>query len=256
MGKDSTKDALEQLLAGLYKAEGESTTPQNGSYLLAQNNQFLGKITTNSYDRQSILNEYGPFGSPYSPTSIFNEYSQYGSPYGTWSINNPYCTKPPRLFIRGKLLGHVSRNQYVSSQIPAEAFLYALRHRLNELLAGKVVGSESEFRQRRGDSYIEAQDGTFLGTLSQNPYDTDSIFNRYGQYGSSYSPLSIFNRYGNYGSLYSDLSPFNQYSQRSPRLFIRGKFAAFLTKNRYLTPHVDPDELEQWVRNNVPAGYY
>ena len=57
---------------------------------------------------------------------------------------------------------------------------------------------------------IIADDGTFLGTLNENTYDSNSIYNEYGTYGSKYSAKSILNQYGNYGSDYSALSPFNK----------------------------------------------
>ena len=40
----------------------------------------------------------------------------------------------------------------------------------------------------------------YLGKLSENPYNTDSTSNAYGQYGSEYSDKSINNSYGRYGS--------------------------------------------------------
>ena len=46
---------------------------------------------------------------------------------------------------------------------------------------------------------IYSSDGTYLGRLSKNRYDPDSISNPYGRYGSKYSSDSINNRYGNYG---------------------------------------------------------
>ncbi len=50
---------------------------------------------------------------------------------------------------------------------------------------------------------IIAQDGTYLGKLSDNPYDPDSVSNPFGRYGSPYSPTSIKNPYSTYGSPYS-----------------------------------------------------
>jgi hypothetical protein len=38
-----------------------------------------------------------------------------------------------------------------------------------------------------------AQQSTYLGTLSSNPYAADSTSSPYGQYGSPYSPNSINN---------------------------------------------------------------
>jgi hypothetical protein len=245
------KELLQNLLDGLYKQQAQTTPAQHDSYLLAQDGQYLGGITGNQYDTNSILNPYGPYGSQYSSTSIFNPYSQYGSEYGRYSVNNPYCSTPPRLFIRGSFLGHVSRNQYVPNLIPTEAFLYALHNNLPALLAGQIIQSELEARQLRGESFIVASDGTFLGKLNPNPYDSESIFNRYGPYGNQYSHTCIFNTYSQYGGQFSNMSPFNQYAANPPQLFLTGKFYAFLTVNPYKSPRIDPNTILEWAKSNV-----
>lgn len=66
---------------------------------------------------------------------------------------------------------------------------------------------------------IVAQDGTYLGELSDNPYDPDSVANPYGRYGSPYSPTSVKNPYSTYGSPYSSQSPNNPYATQAPLLF-------------------------------------
>jgi hypothetical protein len=66
---------------------------------------------------------------------------------------------------------------------------------------------------------IVAQDGTYLGKLSDNPYDPDSVSNPYGRYGSPYSSTSINNPYSTYGSPYSSQSPNNPYGTQAPLLF-------------------------------------
>ena len=66
---------------------------------------------------------------------------------------------------------------------------------------------------------IVAQDGTYLGKLSDNAYDPDSVSNPYGRYGSPYSSTSINNPYSTYGSPYSSQSPNNPYATQAPLLF-------------------------------------
>jgi hypothetical protein len=66
---------------------------------------------------------------------------------------------------------------------------------------------------------IVAEDGTYLGKLSDNPYDPDSVANPYGRYGSPYSSMSINNPYSTYGSPYSSQSPNNPYATQAPLLF-------------------------------------
>jgi len=86
---------------------------------------------------------------------------------------------------------------------------------------------------------VIADDGTYLGTIS-NKYDSDSIANKYGDYGSKYSSDSIMNKYGDYGSKYSIYSPFNKYTSTPPKIYLNEKFIGYLTINNYLTPNVDP----------------
>jgi glutaredoxin-related protein len=248
---DKTKDVLEQILAQLYAEQAKETTAQDGSYLIAQDGQYLGKLTDSQYDTDSILNQYGPYGSPYSTTSIFNPYSPYGSEYGSYSINNPYCTTPPKLFINGRLLGLITANRYVTGRIAPEAFLHSLKNDLRSLLAGRIIESESHARQLKHESYIEATDGTFLGKLNPNRFDRDSIFNQFGPYGNKFSQTSIFNKFSNYGSQFSNLSPYNKFTQTPPKVYVNGKFVGYLTVNQYLSPRIDPEELLQWAEQNV-----
>jgi hypothetical protein len=79
-----------------------------------------------------------------------------------------------------------------------------------------------------------AQQPQFLGTLSSNPYGSDSVSNPYGAYGSVYSPSSINNPYGPYGSPYGPLSVNNPYTVDAPRLYAAdGTYLGKLSANRY-----------------------
>ena len=101
------------------------------------------------------------------------------------------------------------------------------------------------------ESFIEAQDGTFLGKLKPNPFDIESIFNKFGANGNKFSQTSIFNKFSQYGNQFSNLSPYNKFAQSPPRIFINGEFYAYLTKNKYLTPHIDPEEIISWSEHNI-----
>ena len=99
------------------------------------------------------------------------------------------------------------------------------------------------------ESFLLANDGQYLGKLSLNVYDSESISNPYGSYGSVYSSTSIFNPYSSYGSPYSSLSPFNQYTSTPPSVYLRGRFFGYLTKNFYKGSNIiDPDNLKYWMR--------
>ncbi len=63
---------------------------------------------------------------------------------------------------------------------------------------------------------LVAEDGTFLGVDSANPFDLNSTSNPFGQYGSEYSATSINNPYSLYGSEYSTESATNPYLVSEP----------------------------------------
>jgi hypothetical protein len=56
-----------------------------GDKLYSRDGQYLGKVSNNKFDSESISNPYGKYGSKYSSTSINNNYSKYGSDYSTQS---------------------------------------------------------------------------------------------------------------------------------------------------------------------------
>lgn len=106
-------------------------------------------------------------------------------------------------------------------------------------------------RANQGQSFIVADDGQFLGKLTLNSYDSESISNNYGSYGSPYSSTSINNKYSSYGSAYSSLSPNNAYTSTPPTIYLRGVKYGYLTKNKYKSGvTLDPDSLSNWLRSN------
>lgn len=91
----------------------EERIKKGESFLLANNGQFLGKLSLNQFDRESISNIYGIYGSQYSATSIHNQYSVYGSVYSALSPNNPYTSTPPKIYLRGRLWGVLTVNSFL-----------------------------------------------------------------------------------------------------------------------------------------------
>lgn len=76
----------------------------------------------------------------------------------------------------------------------------------------------------------------FLGCLNCDKYNSDSIWNTSGDYGSKYSTNSIWNKYGDYGGVYSNTSPFNKYASNPPKLVdSNGNFYGYLTADKYFT---------------------
>jgi hypothetical protein len=250
MSDDETKQLLEQLMAELHAQQVKTGTNRGRSYLEGGNGVFLGNIDTNRFDRNSISNTYGPYGSRYSQTSVLNQYSQYGSQYGPYSIRNPNAIRPPKLYVNGSYIGQVSSNPHVEKYIPANEFMYALTNDVGSIL-DLTFTRKGKGRAARGESFIEASDGTYLGSLVSNNFAADSIFNEFGPYGSQFSPTSIFNQFGTYGNPYSPLSPYNQFSRTAPTVFLRGRNAGQLTKNTAIRNRIDPDTIKDWAAKNV-----
>lgn len=95
---------------------------------------------------------------------------------------------------------------------------------------------------------IISNDNKFIGKITKNKYNSDSINYEYGEYGSKYSSNSIFNKYGEYGSKYSSLSPFNKYTSTPPKIYKENEFIAYLSVNTFISPRVDPNLLIAWLK--------
>lgn len=112
---------------------------------------------------------------------------------------------------------------------------------------GVSSGPESvAFVELDGSAVIVAADGAFLGKVTSNVYDSDSIINDYGEYGSLYSSTSIRNEYGEYGGRYSNQSPFNPYTSAPPKIVLGNRWV-YLTVNRSISPRVDPGLLVAYL---------
>lgn len=76
---------------------------------------YLGCLSCNEYDQESIFNDYGKFGSDYSAQSIHNHFSNFGSAYSSSSACNPYASDPPVIVDeQGRYYGRLTVNTYRS----------------------------------------------------------------------------------------------------------------------------------------------
>ena len=116
------------------------------------------------------------------------------------------------------------------------------------------------------DLHLYVDDGSdhvYLGCFSCSPYDSNSIWNEYGTYGSEYSSNPIWNEYGTYGSEYSNSSPWNEYSSSNPVLVDKdGGFYGYFTCNRYRSKRVDSNlmdflcENRGYIKKHREKAYY
>lgn len=88
----------------------------------------------------------------------------------------------------------------------------------------------------------------FLGCLNCSEYDSNSVMNSYGNYGSSYSSTSINNSYSEYGSSYSQFSACNRYATTPPVIVdSQGNFYGYLTINQYKSQAIKDRNIVTWL---------
>lgn len=83
--------------------------------LWSPSGQFLGRLSSNPNELNSIINPYGFYGSSFSATSIRNRSGQYGGFQGIYSPFNPNCLNPPFISGDGQRLLVVTRNPNIST---------------------------------------------------------------------------------------------------------------------------------------------
>lgn len=128
-----------------------------------------------------------------------------------------------------------------------------LETRLKKLEADKptAIGdsqSRIDFDKLDGKGVIVADDGTFLGAISSNAFESKSISNEVGSHGSFVGSASIFNDVSRYGGEVSPQSPWNDIGTRPPKVFLKDKFIAFLTVNEAKSPRIDPSALVAYLK--------
>jgi len=92
-------------------------------------------------------------------------------------------------------------------------------------------------------SLLIADDGKYLGVVNDNPFDSESIANQFGTYGSSFSSSSIWNQFGTYGSAFSSLSPWNAFTSTPPCIVEEGACVLFVSANTFIQPSIHPADL-------------
>ncbi|MFB9273677.1 stalk domain-containing protein [Cohnella cellulosilytica] len=91
---------------------------------------------------------------------------------------------------------------------------------------------------------------TYLGKITSNTFDSDSIFNEFGTYGSKFQSKSIWNEFGDYGSEFSNKSAFNEFATKPPLVVLDGKTIGYLTINDKVKNAISPIGLLTWAKNN------
>jgi hypothetical protein len=98
-------------------------------------------------------------------------------------------------------------------------------------------------QQIDGSAVLVASDGKYIGRISSNAFDTESICNDFGDYGNPFSANSVKNQFGDYGNPFSSISAYNQFTSAPPAIIYNGRVVGYLTKNQFVRGAVDPDVL-------------
>lgn len=158
----------------------------DGAIVVADDGKYLGKIT-NSYDSESILNEYGTYGNEYSSNSIWNEYGQYGGEYSPLSPFNSYTSTPPRIIKNAVTIGYLSVNDILANAVSP--------HVLKACQFVKAEKRKEESQPKEGKKkkimiFGGKDHKTYLGCLNCAPEESDSIFNKSGEFGNCDNPFA------------------------------------------------------------------
>lgn len=74
----------------------------------------------------------------------------------------------------------------------------------------------------------------FLGCLNCNQFDSTSVCNEFGPYGSEFSTSSIWNEFSSFGSEFSSYSPWNEFSSTAPAIVDKnGNFYGYFSANEF-----------------------
>jgi hypothetical protein len=80
--------------------------------LYAQNGQFLGLLSSDRHDPNSIINPR-TYGNAHNINSIYYEHGIYGGQYGQHSPYNYCCLYPPTLILQQQYVALVSKNKHI-----------------------------------------------------------------------------------------------------------------------------------------------
>ncbi|KMQ64530.1 glycyl-tRNA synthetase subunit alpha [Chryseobacterium angstadtii] len=83
--------------------------------------QYLGCLNCDTFDKDSIWNSFGDFGNILSSKSIWNASGNYGNAYSTYSPWSAYASYPPAIVDQdGNFYGYLTLNPYASEKSKLE----------------------------------------------------------------------------------------------------------------------------------------
>lgn len=107
----------------LWNVNADECTTLNWSTLVADDWTYLGILSSNSFLKDSIANEFSTYGSQFNSKSIFNEFGTYGSQFNPKSPWNEFSSKWPLIIKGKKTLWRLTLNQFTNGYLNTFAVL-------------------------------------------------------------------------------------------------------------------------------------
>ena len=96
------------------------------AHLVAQDGTYLGLVSSNQSDPNSICNRFGKFANDDASTNVRNISGDYGIPTGYYSVNNRTAPKPPMVIYDDRVVGFVTNNIHIVGGIDPDVFFSIL----------------------------------------------------------------------------------------------------------------------------------
>jgi len=94
------------------------------SYIVGQDDTFLGEVSSSQVAAKSICNQVGKYGSQVATTSIRNQVAKYGNQVSKLSAYNPYAQNPPILIQDGQPVAVLTKNPNIEGGLDPDLFFY------------------------------------------------------------------------------------------------------------------------------------
>jgi hypothetical protein len=115
-------------------------------------------------------------------------------------------------------------------------------------LTGSLLLVSSAHAQQKLMLFGGQDHATYLGCLNCPASAADSVLNKFSPYGNQFGSNSIFNRFIEFGSYYSDESASSAYANDPPVIVDgNGNFYGRLTINQYNAQRARNERLSAWI---------
>jgi hypothetical protein len=123
----SQKSVTDKDNATINEYSWENFFPLEGTIIIADDGQLLGVITTNEFNSNSIINEFGKYGNKFNANSIFNEFGKYGNVFSSLSPFNQFTLTPPKIYKGDQFIAYLTTNTLLSPRVDPQLLIAWLK---------------------------------------------------------------------------------------------------------------------------------